>query len=40
MNGYFSKSLIITEEEKEEFQSRNTCWICKKLIEDRKVRDH
>ena len=29
-------------EEKEQFQSSKTCWICKKLIEndDQKVRDH
>ena len=30
----------MTEEEKEHFQSSNTCWICEKLIDDRKVRDH
>ena len=29
-------------EEEEQFQSINTCWICKKLIDDddEKVRDH
>ena len=27
-------------EEKEQFQSKNICWICEKLIEDEKVRDH
>ena len=29
----FNKTLIMTEEE-EQFQSSNTCWICKKLIDD------
>ena len=30
------------EEEKERFQSSNTCWICEKLVDDddEKVRDH
>ena len=30
------------KEEKEQFQSSNTCWICEKLIDngDEKVRDH
>ena len=29
-------------EEEEQFQSSNTCWICKKLIDDddEKLRDH
>ena len=27
-------------EEEEQFQSSNICWICEKLIEDEKVRDH
>ena len=31
--------MIITEKE-EQFQSSNICWICEKLIEDEKVRDH
>ena len=41
MNKHFSKNLIVSEEE-EEFQSRNMCWICEKLIEndDEKVRDY
>ena len=32
----------MSEEEEEEFQSSNTCWICEKLIDhdDEKVRDH
>ena len=38
MKKHFNKNLIITEEE--EFQSSNTCWICEKLIDDEKVRDH
>ena len=36
---YFNKNLIMIEEE-EQFQSSNIYWICKKLIEDEKVRDH
>ena len=40
MKKHFSKNLIMTEEEEEEFQSSNTCWICEKLIGDEKVRDH
>ena len=39
MNKHFNKNLIITEEE-EQFQSSNTCWIRKKLIDDEKVKDH
>ena len=32
----------MSEKEKEQFQSSNTCWICEKLIDsdDEKVRDH
>ena len=43
MKIHFNKNLIITEEEEEDqYQSSNTCWICKKLIDhDReKIRDH
>ena len=38
----FNKNLIMTEEEEQQFQLSNTCWICKKLIDDydEKVRDH
>ena len=38
----FNKNLIMTEKEKYLFQQSNSCWICKKLIdnEDEKVRDH
>ena len=27
-------------DEKEQFQSSNICWICEKLTEDKKERDH
>ena len=39
---HFNKNLIISEEDKGQFQSSNPCWICEKLIEngDEKVRDH
>ena len=44
MKKHFNKNLIITEEEEEveQFELSNTCWICKKLIvnDDEKVRDH
>ena len=30
----------MTEKEEEQFQWSNTRWICEKLIEDKKVRDH
>ena len=39
MKKHFNKNLIMTKEE-EQFQSSNTCWICEKLIDDEKVRDH
>ena len=41
MKKHFNKNLIITEEE-DQYQSSNTCWICRKLIdhEDEKVKDH
>ena len=31
MKKHFNKNLIMSEEEEEQFQSSNTCWICKKL---------
>ena len=34
MKKYFSKNLIMSYEEEEQFQSSNTCWICEKLIDD------
>ena len=39
---HFNKNLIMTEEEEKQFQSSNTCWICKELIDDgnENVRDH
>ena len=42
MKKHFNKNFIMSEEEEEQFQSSNTCWICEKLIEDddEKVRDH
>ena len=42
MNKHFNKSLIISEEEEHIVQQSNSCWICKKLIDndDAKVRDH
>ena len=36
MKKHFNKNLIMTEKEEENFQSSNTCWICKKLIENEK----
>ena len=39
---HFNKNLIMSEEEEHLFQQSNSCWICKKLIDndDEKVRDH
>ena len=41
MNKHFNKNLIMSEEE-HLFQQSNSCWICKKLIDndEEKVRDH
>ena len=41
MKKHFNKNLVITEEE-DQYQSSNTCWICKKLIDhdDEKVRGY
>ena len=38
----FNKNLIMTEEGENLFQKSNSCWICKKLIDndEEKVRDH
>ena len=36
----FNKNLIISVEEEEQFERSNICWICNKLIENDKVRDH
>ena len=42
MKKHFNKNSIMTEEQEQQFQSSNACWICKKLIDndDEKVRDH
>ena len=42
MKKRFTKNLITSEEEEEQCQPSNTCWICEKLIDDdnEKVRDH
>ena len=40
MKKHFNKNVIMNEEEVEQFQSINLCWICEKLIDnkDEKVR--
>ena len=42
MKKHFNKNLFMAEEEEHLFQQSNTCWICRKLIDnnDEKVRDH
>ena len=42
MNNDFNKNLVMNEEEEYLFQQSNSCWICKKLIDndEEKVRDH
>ena len=42
MKDQFNKNLVMTEKEEYLFQQSNSCWICKKLIDndDEKVRDH
>ena len=42
MKEHFNKNLIMSEKEEHLFQQSNSCWICKKLIDndDEKVRDH
>ena len=41
MDKHFNKNLIMGEEEEHLFQQSNSCWICKKLIDndEKKVRD-
>ena len=34
MKKHFRKNLIMSEEENEQLQSSNTCWICKKPIDN------
>ena len=38
MKNHFNKNLIMTEKEEENFNQ--VCWMCEKLIEDKKVRGH
>ena len=42
MKKHFNKNLIKSAEEDYLFQQRNSCWICKKVINDHneKVRDY
>ena len=42
MNKHFNKNLIMSEEEEHLFQQSNSCWICKKLIDndEEEVGDH
>ena len=42
INKHFNKNLIISEKEEHLFQQSNSCWICKKCIDndEKKVRDH
>ena len=40
MKKHFNKNLIMSIEEEEQFEKTNICWICDKLIENDKVRDH
>ena len=42
MNKHFNKNLIMSEKEEHLFQESNSCYICKKLIDndEEKVRDH
>ena len=39
---HLNKNLVMSEEEEHLFQQNNSCWICKKLIDndEEKVRDH
>ena len=41
MKKHFSKNLVMTAEEEEDFEGSNICWICGKLIKfNDKVKDH
>ena len=42
MKEHFNKNLIMSKEEEHLFQQSNSCWICKKIINDdnEKVKDH
>ena len=37
MKKHFSKNLVMTVDEEEEFERSNICWICGKIIDDNKV---
>ena len=34
MNKHFNKNLIMTKKEEYLFQQSNSCWICKKVIDN------
>ena len=34
MNKHFNKNLIMSEKEEHLFQQSNSCWICKKLVDN------
>ena len=36
MNKHFSKNLIMSQKEEHLFQQSNSCWVCKKLIDNDK----
>ena len=40
MEKHFNKNRIMSAEEEEQFEKSEICWICNKMIENEKVRDH
>ena len=40
MKKHFNKNLIMSAGEEEQFEKTKICWICNKLIENDKVREH
>ena len=40
MKKHFNKNLIMSLEEPEQFEKAEICWICNKLTENDKIRDH
>ena len=40
MKKHFNKNLIMSVDEEEEFERCNIFWICGKIIDDNKVREH
>ena len=40
MKKHFNKNVLMSVEEEEQFEKTEICWICNKLIENDKVRDH